>query len=56
MSQQPLTESLLEIEEIDQANNVVATYIKSQTSEKGERIDVVVCVALDILQPLWNLE
>ncbi|PVH84440.1 DUF647-domain-containing protein [Cadophora sp. DSE1049] len=42
MSQKPLSGSLLEIEEIDQANNVVATYIKSQSGEKGERIDVVI--------------
>jgi hypothetical protein len=42
MSQKPLSDSLLEIEEIDQANNLVATYIKSRASEKEERIDVVV--------------
>ncbi|KAG4437622.1 hypothetical protein IFR05_006883 [Cadophora sp. M221] len=42
MAQKPLSESLLEIEEIDQANNVVATYIKSQAGEKGERIDIVI--------------
>tara|TARA_R110002060_G_scaffold23407_9_gene31705 strand:- start:578 stop:793 length:216 start_codon:yes stop_codon:yes gene_type:complete len=46
MNQKPLSEALHEIQEIDQANNVVATYIKSQTSEKEERIDVVVSFAL----------
>ena len=42
MAQKPLSESLVEIEEIDQANNVVATYIKSPAGEEGERSDVVV--------------
>ncbi|KAL2073199.1 hypothetical protein VTL71DRAFT_10523 [Oculimacula yallundae] len=42
MAQKPLSESLLEIEEIDQASNVVATYIKSASGEKGERIDIVI--------------
>ncbi|KAH7356707.1 vitamin B6 photo-protection and homoeostasis-domain-containing protein [Rhexocercosporidium sp. MPI-PUGE-AT-0058] len=42
MAQKPLSEGLLEIEEIDQANNVVATYIKSPAGEKGERIDIMI--------------
>ncbi|KAK0107154.1 hypothetical protein ONS95_003860 [Cadophora gregata] len=42
MSQKHISQSLLEIQEIDQANNIVATYIKSQPSGKGERIDVVI--------------
>ncbi|KAI9048708.1 hypothetical protein LZ554_007539 [Drepanopeziza brunnea f. sp. 'monogermtubi'] len=42
MAQKPLSESMVEIEEVDQAKNLVATYIKSSTGEKGERIDVVI--------------
>jgi hypothetical protein len=42
MAQTPLIDSALEIEEIDQANNLVATYIQSPFNEKGGRIDVVV--------------
>ncbi|KAH6722322.1 vitamin B6 photo-protection and homoeostasis-domain-containing protein [Leptodontidium sp. MPI-SDFR-AT-0119] len=42
MAQKPLSESLLEIQEIDKANNVVATYVKSPAGEKGERIDIVI--------------
>jgi hypothetical protein len=42
MAQKPLTNPSLEIEEIDQANNLVATYIQSSFNEKGGRIDVVV--------------
>lgn len=42
MTQKSLPDSILEIEEIDQANNVVATYIQSSSGGKGERIDVVV--------------
>jgi hypothetical protein len=42
MAQKPLINSSLEIEEIDQANNLVATYIQSSFNEKGGRIDVVV--------------
>lgn len=43
MAQNPLAEAVLHIEEVDQANTVVATYVKSSSGEKGERIDVVVC-------------
>jgi hypothetical protein len=42
MAQRPLINSSLEIEEIDQANNLVATYIQSSFNEKGGRVDVVV--------------
>ncbi|EKD13834.1 DUF647 domain-containing protein [Drepanopeziza brunnea f. sp. 'multigermtubi' MB_m1] len=42
MAQKPLSESMVEIEEVDQAKNLVATYIKSSTGDKGERIDVVI--------------
>ena len=42
MAQRPLINSSLEIEEIDQANNLVATYIQSPFNKKGGRIDVVV--------------
>jgi hypothetical protein len=42
MAQKPLINSSLEIEEIDQANNLVATYIQSPFNEKGGRFDVVV--------------
>jgi len=42
MAQKPLINSALEIEEIDQANNLVATYIQSPFNKKGGRIDVVV--------------
>jgi hypothetical protein len=42
MAQKPLINSSLEIEEIDQANNLVATYIQSPFNEKGTRIDVIV--------------
>ncbi|CAL3967564.1 unnamed protein product [Diplocarpon coronariae] len=37
-----ISESMLEIEEIDQADNVLATYIKSSPGEKSERIDIVI--------------
>ncbi|CZT10646.1 related to DUF647 domain protein [Rhynchosporium agropyri] len=42
MAQKPLSELFQEIVEIDQASNVVATYIKSASGEKGERIDIVI--------------
>jgi hypothetical protein len=42
MAQKPLITSSLEIEEIDQANNLVATYIQTPFNEKDSRIDVVV--------------
>ena len=42
MATEPLSNSSLKIEEIDQANNLVATYIQSPTNEKGNRIDVIV--------------
>jgi len=42
MAQQPDLNSPVEMEEIDQANNVVATYIHSSIGEKDSRIDVVV--------------
>ena len=53
MAQKPLSESLLEIQEIDKANNVVATYVKSPAGEKGERIDIVVSY-LYISRSFWN--
>lgn len=42
MAQKPLNDDVLEIEEYDQANNVVATYIKSPSTDSGSRIDVIV--------------
>ncbi|PBP19045.1 DUF647 domain-containing protein [Diplocarpon rosae] len=41
MVQIQISESILEFEEVDQAKNVVATYIKSSFDEKGERVDIV---------------
>ncbi|KAK2625151.1 hypothetical protein QTJ16_005520 [Diplocarpon rosae] len=41
MVQKQISESIHEIEEIDQAKNVVATYIRSSFDEKGERVDIV---------------
>ena len=31
-----------EIEEVDQANNLVATYIRTPSGGTGERVDVIV--------------
>jgi hypothetical protein len=46
MTQKPLNYSSLEIEEFDQANNLVATYIKSPATDSRSRIDVVVLLPL----------
>jgi hypothetical protein len=42
MIQNPLNNEALEIDEFDQANNLVATYIKSPSTHSGSRIDVIV--------------
>lgn len=43
MAQKPIQDAPIEIAEIDQANNLVATYITSSSGERGgRRIDVVV--------------
>ncbi|KAF8862305.1 DUF647-domain-containing protein [Acephala macrosclerotiorum] len=42
MAQKPLVDAPIEITEIDQASNLVATYITSSSVENGSRIDVVV--------------
>lgn len=42
MAQKPLDVDALEIEEYDQANNLVATYIKSPSTDSVSRIDVIV--------------
>lgn len=42
MAQKPVTDTHIEIEETDQANNLVATYITSPSGEKGSRVDIVV--------------
>jgi hypothetical protein len=42
MAQKPLNDDALEIEEYDQANSLVATYIKSPSTDSGSRIDVIV--------------
>ncbi len=36
--------SIVEIEEVDQANNLIATYIKSTSTENGLRLDVIVII------------
>lgn len=41
MAQKPLDDGGLEIEEFDQANNLVATYIRSFPKDLGSRIDVI---------------
>jgi hypothetical protein len=41
MAQKPLKNAALEIEEFDQANNLVATYIQSPPTDSGSRIDVI---------------
>lgn len=42
MAQEPLNEASLEIQEFDQANNLVATYIKSPATTSSGRVDVIV--------------
>jgi hypothetical protein len=42
MAQKPLNDGPLEIEEFDQANNLVATYIRSPATDSASRIDVIV--------------
>jgi hypothetical protein len=42
MAQKLLNGGALEIEEFDQANNLVATYIESPSTGSGSRIDVIV--------------
>jgi hypothetical protein len=42
MAQKPLNNDALEIEEYDQANSLVATYIKTPSIDSGSRIDVIV--------------
>lgn len=42
MAQTPLTDAHIEIEETDQANNLVATYVTSASGERGSRVDVIV--------------
>jgi len=49
LAQKPLIDSSLEIEEIDQANNLVATYIQTPFNEKDSRIDVVVSYSLPMV-------
>ena len=56
MAQKPLKGGALEIEEFDQANNLVATYIESTSTGSGSRIDIIVSplpfIAMGILT--WN--
>ena len=42
MAQKTLNDAPLVIEEFDQANNLVATYVTSRSTDKGGRIDVIV--------------
>ncbi|KUJ12069.1 DUF647-domain-containing protein [Mollisia scopiformis] len=42
MAQKPISDSHIEIEETDQANNLVATYITSPSGEKGRRVDIII--------------
>jgi hypothetical protein len=42
MASKPLANTPIEIEETDQANNLVATYITIPSGEKGNRVDIVV--------------
>jgi hypothetical protein len=46
MAQEPLNDEALEIQEFDQANNLVATYIKSSSMGPGSRIDVLVRILI----------
>jgi hypothetical protein len=42
MAQKSLRDETLEIDEFDQANNLIARYIKSPSTDSGSRIDVIV--------------
>ena len=42
MPHKPIIDSVIEIEEFDQANNLVATYIQSPFNANGRRVDAVV--------------
>jgi hypothetical protein len=43
------TQSIVEIEEVDHANNLTATYIKSTSAENGSRLDVIVTIPSFVL-------